>query len=141
MSSIARTARHELAIAAADLVGTPFRLHGRDPKLGLDCIGLVAASLTAIGTRCNPPRGYRLRNTCIFHWLDCAIQSGLVETEEPIASGDVILVQPGPGQHHLLICETIRSFLHAHAGLGKVVRTHGPLAWPAGKIWRLNKSS
>ena len=38
-----------LAIAAGELVGSPFRLQGRDPAHGLDCIGLVLVSLARIG--------------------------------------------------------------------------------------------
>ena len=34
-----------IAAAARALVGVPFRLQGRDPALGLDCVGLVGAAL------------------------------------------------------------------------------------------------
>ena len=50
-----------LAAAAESLVGTRFRLHGRDPDTGLDCVGLLAASLAAIGRAAPLPNGYRLR--------------------------------------------------------------------------------
>ncbi len=35
----------DLAAAALNLIGTPFRLHGRDPATGLDCVGLVAEAM------------------------------------------------------------------------------------------------
>jgi hypothetical protein len=31
------------------LLGTPFRLHGRSPDIGLDCVGVVAACLFEAG--------------------------------------------------------------------------------------------
>ena len=38
-----------IAAAARALVGVPFRLQGRDPVLGLDCVGLVGAAMRAAG--------------------------------------------------------------------------------------------
>lgn len=109
------------AAAAEALIGTPFRLHGRNPASGLDCIGLVHASLKAIGGTPFAPRGYQLRNISITHWLGHAERSGLAKTNGPIKRGDVMLVQPSPLQHHLLIAATPSSVVHAHAGLRKVV--------------------
>ena len=34
-----------LATAAEQLIGIPFRLHGRNPETGLDCVGVVAAAV------------------------------------------------------------------------------------------------
>ncbi|XUU61653.1 NlpC/P60 family protein [Erythrobacter sp. HA6-11] len=127
--------------AAAALIGAPFRLHGRDPKFGLDCIGLVFSALQNSGRFAVAPRGYRLRNTSIDQWLGYAENSGFQECGEDLASGDIILVEPGPGQHHLLICEREASFIHAHAGIGKVCRMSAPLSWPVVKHWRLTLTS
>ncbi|MGB3625580.1 MAG: hypothetical protein WA989_07125, partial [Henriciella sp.] len=49
--------------AARALIGTPFRLHGRDPASGIDCVGLVHCALLAIGRRPPPLPHYTLRNT------------------------------------------------------------------------------
>ena len=38
-----------LARAAAGCLGVRFRLHGRDPATGLDCLGLLGAALVATG--------------------------------------------------------------------------------------------
>ncbi len=130
----------QLAQAAASLVGTPFRMHGRLPEFGLDCVGLVSAALRAIGASPSPPQGYSLRNTSIARWLQCAEISGLEETQYPLSPGDIVLVAPGPGQHHLLIYEGADSFIHAHAGIGKVSRIPAPLCWPMLKRWRLKTS-
>lgn len=134
---MARADAEAFAQAAERLLGVPFRLHGRNPADGVDCIGLVYASLRSIGRRPVAPHGYRLRNVSITHWLGHASLSGLALAARPIMRGDVLLVQPSPVQHHLLIAADAQSVIHAHASLQKVVRQ--PLA-PDTNItahWRL----
>lgn len=127
-----------LARAALALVGTRFRLHGRDPQTGLDCIGLVAASLAAIGHAVRAPARYGLRNSDITDALAFAAAAGMVETIRLIAPGDVLLAVPGPLQHHLLVAGPAGNLIHAHAGLRRVVATPGPPAWPIVRRWRLD---
>lgn len=116
------SAAAQFAAAAASMIGTPFRLHGRDPASGLDCVGLVYASLAAIGRRPLAPNGYSLRNRSITGWLRFAALNGLAPVTGTMIRGDVLLVQPSSVQHHLLIAADHGSAIHAHAGLGKVVR-------------------
>ena len=127
-----------LARAALALVGTRFRLHGRDPRTGLDCIGLVAASLAAIGRNARAPARYALRNSDITHALAFAAAAGMIETTTPIVPGDVLLAVPGPLQHHLLIAGPAGDFIHAHAGLRRGVATPRLPAWPSVRRWRLD---
>ncbi|MFA9200910.1 MAG: NlpC/P60 family protein [Cypionkella sp.] len=126
-----------LAEAAEALVGAPFRLHGRDPASGLDCVGVIAAALAACGRAVPAPHGYGLRNRSIAPWLMLAERAGLAETAAPLAPGDAVLARPGPGQHHLLIALAGGRFVHAHAGLRRVVVQPGPLPWPELRRWRL----
>jgi cell wall-associated NlpC family hydrolase len=128
---------HPLAGAAADLVGTTFRLHGRDPATGLDCVGLVCAALATIGAKPVAPRGYSLRNLAVDQWLYLAEQSGLVPSSGLIRSGDVLLVALGACQHHLAIAENADSIIHAHAGLRKVVRQRRAPDWRICSKWRI----
>ncbi len=127
----------DLAAAAEALVGAPFRLNGRDPAAGLDCMGVVAAAIRACGHEVREPDGYGLRNRSVAPLLDLAAANGLAEVEGPIAPGDVLLVRPGPGQHHLLVAAGSDRFVHAHAGLRRVVAQPGPLPWPTLRHWRL----
>lgn len=120
--------RHCLAEAAAHFVGIPFLLHGRDPRIGLDCVGLVYASLVRLGKYPQPPEGYRLRNTDPSIWYDFAAKSGLHPAFGPVQIGDVILVDTGPGQQHLVIAGRAGTGVHAHAGLRRVVCQ--PLVFP-----------
>ena len=126
-----------LAQAASSLIGTRFRLHGRDPRHGLDCVGLVYAALCAAGENPCAPEGYRLRNSGHSNWHSFAERSGFVGACGDVWAGDVLLISPGSGQQHLIISETPRLFIHAHAGLRRVVRQ--PLDVPINLLahWRL----
>jgi len=126
-----------LALAAEQLINTPFRLHGRDPATGIDCVGLLVLALAAIGRTVPAPSGYGIRNSELGTALAFAPGMGLAETDDAVGTGDVILVEAGPLQHHLLIAAENSRFIHAHAGLGRVATTPGPLAWPILRHWRL----
>lgn len=126
-----------LAAAAEALVGSPFRLHGRDPATGLDCVGLVAAALERCGRRVSPPSGYRLRRLDLTRLLGAAESNGFVATDALQAPGDLLLVRPGPAQWHLAVAGRSGGFIEAHAGLGRVVLTPAPLSAPVVRRWRL----
>lgn len=115
--------------AARALVGAPFRLHGRDPTTGLDCIGLVACAVGGAVV----PTGYRLRQgspDAIVAGLDAA----LVRVDVARA-GDVLLFEAGAAQFHLGVM-TERGFVHACALLRRVVETPGMPEWPLIGAWR-----
>ena len=127
------------AAAAERLVGTLFRLHGRDPEHGLDCVGVVLCALR----RCGVDGGgfapcYGLRNSSIAALLPMAAALGLREVEGGRQRGDVLLVRAGPAQQHLLVITGRDRFVHAHAGLRRVVFQHGADAWPPIRHWRLS---
>ena len=129
-----------LARAAEALVGTRFRLHGRDPATGLDCIGLLVAAMTRGGQVIAVPTGYPLRLHNLAQWLPDPAACGFTEAHEPFRVGDVVMLQPGPAQFHLAIADRALGWVHAHAGLRRVVRE---AALPAGLItahWRLRRS-
>ncbi|WP_298399275.1 peptidoglycan endopeptidase [Sphingobium sp.] len=112
---------------ARAMIGVPFRLHGRS-RDGLDCVGLAALALGR-----DAPFAYGLRSgdgTQAERWLRAA---GLrrVEGGRP---GDLALVRPGPLQLHLMIA-TGTGFVHAHAGLGRVVEMPGVSPWPLLTWW------
>lgn len=125
-----------LAAAAAEMIGSPFRLHGRDPSSGLDCVGLVVAALTATGARPQVPVGYSLRNLSVDHWLHFMGRSGLMPAPGPVRTGDVLLIVLSHCQHHLAIAEGDASVIHAHAGLRRVVRQPMESHWQVRAKWR-----
>jgi hypothetical protein len=118
-------------------VGCPFRLHGRDPASGVDCVGLIAAALSAVGARPLAPSGYALRNLGVDQWLPFAAQSGLAPASGEACAGDILLIGLGFAQHHLVIIVDAHSVVHAHAGLRRVVRQPRDPAWRVVAHWRL----
>lgn len=126
-----------LAAEALGLVGTSFRLHGRDPASGLDCVGLVHAALAAAGRHPVSPRGYGFRNLAVEEWLPHAARSGLAPAAGPVRSGDIQLIALGFAQHHLVIARGPDDVIHAHAGLRRVVCQPRDPAWRIIAAWRL----
>lgn len=131
--------RLAFAAAAKSFVGTPFRFRGRDPAGGLDCVGLVAAALAAIGRQAAPLPGYTMRQSDYAAQIAGAAAAGFVETEGAPIAGDLLLVRPGPAQVHLLVVGARGNLIHAHAGLGRVVATPPPCPWPVERHWRLQE--
>lgn len=123
----------EIIARARALVGVRFRPQGREPATGLDCVGLVVAVFGLAGVRDD----YRLR------WADPAAleaglsQSGFAAVAEPRA-GDVLIVRAGAGQLHVVVL--VRGgFVHADAGLRRVVEVPGAVEWPVVGAWRFAK--
>jgi cell wall-associated NlpC family hydrolase len=120
-----------LATAAEALVGTRFRLHGRDPASGLDCIGLFAVAMARMGRVVAVPNGYAMRLRDIAAFRPLAGEFGFSEAAGPVRPGDVAMFAVGPVQFHLGIASCGGNFVHAHAGLRRVV------IGPPGSDWRL----
>ncbi|MDE2435546.1 MAG: hypothetical protein KGM49_04740 [Sphingomonadales bacterium] len=114
---------HCLADAAQGMVGSRFRLHGRDPATGLDCVGLLAASLAACGVPAWLPTGYPLRLMSLEGWMPDTGAMRLSTVNGPAEPGDVVIVAPGPAQYHLAIAGRDGGWIHAHAGLRRVVHS------------------
>lgn len=126
-----RVAAHALA-----LVGCPFRLRGREPDTGLDCIGLAIVALRRAGLPLIAPAAYGLRNRTVEAHLAFMAQPGLQPANGAARPGDLLLVLAGPAQHHLVIAAPEGNYVHAHAGLGRVVVSPAPLLWPVVAHWR-----
>ncbi|MEL7690277.1 NlpC/P60 family protein [Citromicrobium bathyomarinum] len=125
-----------LATAAGELAGTPFRLQGRDPAHGLDCIGLVLVSLARIGIELHLPADYRPRRRR-FEIPDAALQrAGLASAPAPYVAGDILLLRTAPVQVHLGIVRDAGWVIHAHAGLGRVVAQPLSESWAVAAAWR-----
>ena len=128
-----------MARAAQALVGARFRLHGRDPASGLDCVGVVAVALGDDAV----PTGYALRGgdpVRIGALLDARLSRA-----DGRCVGDVLLFAVGAGQLHLAVASgavasgAIASggrFVHADAGLGRVVERGGVAPWVLIGAWR-----
>ena len=131
--------RAAFATAAAGLCGVPFRLHGRDLATGLDCVGLVVVALERCGRRAVAPEGYALRALSIAPLLGFAERNGFARCKPvaPAEAGDLILLRLSAIQMHLAIALDGERFVHAHAGLGRVVIERQPLPGEPIARWRL----
>lgn len=124
------SAAAEAALAA---IGSRFRLHGRDPGTGLDCVGVAALALRASGYAGAVPSGYALRGgdpARVVALFDAALARA--DGDRP---GDVVLMRAGPMQLHLGVI-VLGGMVHADAGLRRVVLRPGPAAWPVIGAWR-----
>lgn len=126
-----------LAKAAEALVGSRFLLHGRDPRTGLDCIGVLAAALAAIGRPTRLPADYTLRSSDLDGVEQIAADCGFAPAQPPDQPGDVLLARTSPCQFHLLLAVGNTRYVHAHARLKRVVLSDGIPDWPVRARWRL----
>ena len=127
-----------MADKAMSLCGARFCLHGRDEETGLDCIGLAQQCLLACDFECDAPNGYSIRGGSEQSISEFMAETGFTRfpPESGLREGDIVLVRPSPVQWHFLI-RAQDGFVHAHAGLGKVVFCPGEAPWPIVSIFRL----
>lgn len=132
--------------AARRAIGVRFRLHGRDPAYGLDCVGLAALAIRAGGGLTIIPTGYALRSGDSDAAAAMIEAAGLIRADHCQPStqagpqpGDLLLCRAGPGQLHLVIDSGAPGggFIHADAQLRRVVERPGPPPWPVIGRWRL----
>lgn len=123
-----------VAAAARTLVGARFRLHGRDPALGLDCVGVAVVALRDGGVDVAVRDDYPLRTA---RWRAGDVPDGLVRCagDRP---GDVLLLRIAATQVHVAV-RTAGGIVHADAGLRRVVERPGVPEWPIVAAWRVSE--
>ncbi len=124
--------RQDIGVRALALIGSRFRIGGRDTATGLDCIGLAAL---ALGRELPLPAGYRLPSASADRWHLWFEKQCFVPVQGQFEPGDLVLVRAGPLQLHLLVTVP-GGFVHAHAGLRRVVFLPGQPLWPIVSVWR-----
>lgn len=117
---------------ARSLIGSRFRAQGRDPGLGLDCLGLAIAAYGIDSV--TVPRDYRLSGD-----HQRVLMTGLASEFRRVPpsqrrAGDLILIRVAANQLHLAI-STPAGFVHADVRRG-VVETPGTPAWPVIATYR-----
>jgi hypothetical protein len=129
-----------IAARANSQIGTAFKLHGRTAGEALDCVGLVGFAIAPFCAGAKLPAHYQMRGEFtdkVTNFLGDAPFAHL-PGHASWQSGDIILAQAGPRQQHLLIGKDC-GFIHAHAGLRRVVWTPAPLPWPHLLRWRIKE--
>jgi hypothetical protein len=122
----------DYAERARALVGIRFRPQGRGAD-GMDCVGLIlsAYAISSAAAR----RNYRLAGD---HRAE--LELGLAQSFRRVSSrslkpGDVMLLALARERFHLVV-RTAAGFVHAHAGIGRVVETPGLPDWPLIGVYR-----
>jgi cell wall-associated NlpC family hydrolase len=125
------TAGERVLAAARALVGVPFRVQGRDPAFGLDCVGLVAVALARAGAAVAVPRDYAPARGI----LPADVVPVAMVRCGGAAVGDVLLCRVSPVQLHLAI-RAVDGIVHADMAARRVVERGGPVPWPIEAAWR-----
>jgi cell wall-associated NlpC family hydrolase len=125
----------EAAVATARaLIGTAFRPQGRDPALGLDCVGLVIAVFAIDPALVR--RDYRLAGPVDEAALRATLDTWFRRVGRArLRPGDVLLAAPAKRQRHLAIF-TGEGMVHADAALRRIVELPGPPPWPIVGVFR-----
>lgn len=127
------TAAMRVVAGARATIGAPFRAHGRDPALGLDCVGVVVCALRAADVSVRE-RAYALRSGLFPE--DCV--PGRLARADGGEAGDILLCRAGPGQLHLAV-RSENGVVHADAALRRVVERPGAVPWPIVAAWRVTE--
>ncbi len=117
-----------IVAAAHACVGARFRLQGRDPATGLDCIGLVVWSAQQCGLALPDASDYLLFDNPAR--LDGAIARAPLEAIDPraLAPGDMVRLMSSSQPLHLAIFGD-DSLIHADIRLRKVVEHRLTADW------------
>ena len=120
----------DYAERARALVGTPFRLQGRSTD-GLDCVGVATTTFEVEDVR----RNYRMRGQHEAEVREVLGKQFRCVPRTQLRAGDLILMKVAADQLHIGVT-TSAGFVHAHAGLRRVVETPGPPEWPLLGVYR-----
>lgn len=119
------------------MVGARFRPQGNNPATGLDCVGLVWAAYAVAGRRLARPASYPLRGWCLGRIEGALAAAGFVRADDGMRPGDVALIAHPARQFHLGLIG-FETFIHAHAGLRRVVETPLDTSVRGAVRWRLS---
>jgi cell wall-associated NlpC family hydrolase len=124
----------EAAIARARLlIGTRFVAQGRDPAIGLDCVGLALLAFDVEGTAI--PDDYRLSGSHGGAILAFAKKEFRRVSRRRVRVGDMLLLRPGATQWHLGLW-TGNGVIHADGASRRVVERPGAVSWPIAAVLR-----
>lgn len=122
----------DYAARARALVGVPFRLQGRCTQ-GFDCVGVAMATFGIAPE--DAPHNYRMRGNHL-HEVQQYLGKGFRRVPRTqLRPGDLMVMGVADDQLHIGV-RTDAGFVHAHAGLRRVVETPGAPEWPLLGVYR-----
>jgi len=107
--------------AARACLGTPFHHQGRQPGLGLDCIGLIVIARRAAGYIVNDRLDYRSRPDGIS--LVRAIEEHGGVPVESCRAGDILVFRYDRQPQHVALATSETTMIHSFAPARYVVET------------------
>ena len=127
------TKGEQAIVRARALVGTRFVAQGRDPAIGLDCVGLalLAYAIEAAGVSDD----YRLSGAHRGAILNFAKGRFRRVARPQRRAGDLLLLRSGAAQWHLAIW-TGDGLIHADIASRRIVERPGSLDWPVAAVLR-----
>lgn len=123
---------------ARALIGTPFRLQGRNPKIALDCVGLVIEAFELPEELFPCSYGWRSHSLA---QIDTILHSHFRRVSRPSKRlGDVLVLKCGKDRYHFgIVADT--GLIHADAVLGRVVCRPWPLELAIARVCRRRQRS
>jgi len=106
-----------IVAVARDCIDAPFRVQGRHPATGLDCIGLIVWVGRQLDIVLEDRRDYTL-SSASEPLVAGLLGAGLLPSPDPV-QGDVVLFRFDAQRRHLGIASDT-GLIHAHAGLRRV---------------------
>ena len=122
----------DYAARARALVGTRFRPQGRGGD-GLDCVGVILATFAVSPTSVR--NNYSLRGDHLRELRGALDVHFRRVPKRELRTGDVMLLEAGEQQFHLAV-RSEQGFVHAHAGIRRVVETPGDPQCPLVAVYR-----
>ena len=121
------------------MVGVPFRHRGRNPKIGVDCAGVVLCSVWAAGCELPDCIGYgpQPKSDFLLDELKKRAQRVHRDDAEP---GDILLFQYRVDMPmHFGVLLSNNYVVHAHSTTGRVIKHKITAAWSSRlhSIWRV----
>ena len=127
--------RIDYAERARALVGTRFRLQGRSVE-ALDCVGVAIATFGVPETSVR--RNYRVRGDHEAERVNFLPKYFRRVPHGQLRAGDLMLMRVAANHLHLGV-RTTDGFVHADAGLRRVVETPGQPACPVIAVYRCRR--
>ncbi len=115
---------------ARTYIGTPYHHQGRQPQIGLDCLGVVVCALRACGYSVNDQTDYT-QSPNGAHMLASIRAHAVGERPRhyPPQAGDLLLFRFNQQPQHCALATGDGQMIHAYAPQGSVVESRLSASW------------
>jgi len=114
--------RERFAGIVLSYVGTPFSKHGREPRKGLDCAGVVICGIREAGLDCTDYPYILNSQPDLFDLILKWAQENLEEGDRPLQRGDVLAMRWSHMPNHMAVYVGNNTIVHAIPGKERGVK-------------------